>query len=347
MNKIISILICISMLMSPISAMAETTELKDTLAVANETVDEQLLDSYKLLSRLGIVDFEESLLDGKNYVTTKEFAKMALSVHNIHIDLVKGSTVGGEISYYGFEYGKKYSDFVSYKEAAKIGLRLAGYDAGFLNIKESDYSGWLKKANSLKLFAGVNAYSEENITYKDAVNIFANLLEINLITSEGGYASGFIYTEKKGETVLTKYHDIGIVTGVVEGNENTSLYSGSAVAKKSVVINGEVFKTSYDESKYYIGYNVVAYYFTDGDDEGKIIYMSLNRGKNDVLTIDANDVVRYNNYTYTYEKNERNKSNCANTLCCYGKMPRKPRLVSPTLTLTPQCKMKNSVDFVR
>lgn len=305
MKKIISILICISMLMSPIMAFAANSDSAEVSSL--ESVDEQLLDSYKLLSRLGIVDFEESQLKGKNYVTTKDFAKMALGAHNIRTELVKGATVGGEMSYYGFEYGKSYSDFVSYKEAAKIGLRLVGYDAGFLNIKEADYSGWLKKANSLKLFAGVNAYSEEYVTYADAVNIFANLLELNLITSEGGYASGFIYTEKKGETVLTKYHDIGIVSGVVEGNENTSLYSGNAVGKKSVVINGEVFKTSYDESKYYLGYNVIAYYFTDGDDEGKIIYMSLNRGKNDVLRIDANDVVSYNNYVYKYEKNERSK----------------------------------------
>ena len=310
MWKIISILLCFIMVFSFCTSpvMAVDALNNDGNSVEVETgVDKTLLSCYKLLSRLKIISFDESLLSENKSVTIKEFAEMAMNALNIKGIAISGNTVSDDMSYYGFTPGADYLDAITYKEAARVVLKCIGYQASFLNIAEDDFSGWLSKANVLKAFAGVDAYSEDFVTYSDAANIWANALEIELVMLDTLSNKKTLYKVQKGKTLLSEYHNIRVIEGVVEANEYTSLYGESKLSENMIAIDGKTYKTSYSESKYYLGYNVMAYCTDSSTDENNLIFIRLIKDANNTLVLNAKDIDDYGSYKYSYYKNNKLK----------------------------------------
>lgn len=304
MRKIISTFLCCLIVISSFASPCFAIDADDTNSGIVE-LDKTLVSCYKLLSRLGIVSFDEALLSEDKNVTIKEFANMALNALNIKGISVSGQKVSDDMAYYGFTPNANYDDAITYKEAAKVILKSVGYQANFLNIEENDFSGWLAKANTLKVFAGVDAHSEDFVTYADAINIWANALEIELVMLDTLSNKKVLYKVQSGKTLLSEYHKIEVIEGVVEANEFTSLYGESKLNKNKITINGKTYTTSYSESKYYLGYYVMAYCTNSYSDEDNLIFIRLIDNVNDTLVLNAKDIDDYSSYKYSYYKDNK------------------------------------------
>lgn len=126
---------------------------------------------------------------------------------------------------------------LTYAQAIKIVMSAAGYD------KKAEFSGgfptgYLKAANEADVGKGLNLGNDEPVSHEIATRLIFEACCTDMMEATS-FGSSYNYTVTEGKNILSVYHDIYMVEGVVEANENTGLTSiSAALANDYIAIDG-------------------------------------------------------------------------------------------------------------
>jgi len=166
--------------------------------------------------------------------------------------------------------------------------------------------GYLEIANELNLFKNTNTENNETISRGDIAILVYNALDCDILrlSSMGDFKVSNAYD---GETVLTEYLGIQKGKGIVNAVRGTSLTGVNNKKEDNYIeIDGKSFVADIPNLQSYLGYNV-EYYYVDEDIPQQEIVAIVVSSKNNVLTIDASELVKIENKKLTYgiEKEEK------------------------------------------
>ena len=214
------------------------------------------------------------------YVDVKELTTNA----NAIIGLKK---MGLMVGVNAFEF--KPDNKITYAQAVKVLVGGLGYKE-LAEISGGYYQGYLKKAIDLGLLRGGASNYDRDLTLYDAVMLIdaaleAKVPEMNAVSEE--YAT---YATSEDRNLLSVYHNIYPVKGVMTDNGQTALSGKSGAGKGNAIVGGVLMKGMQEKFTDLIGMNVVAYY-RDGNPK-ELLHAYADEAKNDVLVIDAYDLVK-------------------------------------------------------
>lgn len=288
MKKLITLLLCVTVLLSSFPAFASNADSK---------VDERYEEALSLVS---MINPDVVVGDNTDTVISRgDFVRLAVGLYADYTST--GATNFKDVSKsllpfvnYAAEIGmidkgvSFYPDNeITYEMAMRIAVVMTGYMPRALK------SGYAQTAKSIGLTSGLSGSS---VTVRNAVVLLANVLKTEVLEQTSiGEKSQY---ETLGETFLEKYHDILWCEGVVTANMFTGLSSiDGAVSENHIVIGGYSYVC--DDTSL-LGYNVKAYYNKESM-EISLIY------KVDNVEITTENVIRLNGSSVTYLDEEDNE----------------------------------------
>ncbi len=224
--------------------------------------------------------FYPATFSENTYVDVKELTTNA----NAIVALKKMGLMVG-VSAFEFKPDNK----VTYAQAIKVLVSGLGYK-DLAEVSGGYYQGYLKKAIDLGLLRGGASNYDRDLTLYDAVMLIdaaleAKIPEMNAVSEE--YAT---YTTSEDRNLLSVYHNIYPVKGVMTDNGQTALSGKSMAGKGNAIVNGVLMTGIQEKFTDLIGMNVVAYY---RDTEPKVLlHAYADEARNDVLVINAYDLVK-------------------------------------------------------
>ena len=191
-------------------------------------------------------------------------------------------------------------------QAFKALVKILGYEPR-VNALGTDIINYVTVANSIGILNGVS------VSYNDPLkkDVFARLVYNSLgtdlfeMTAVGAEVS---YQKTTGKNLLTQRHKIYKLNGRVNANEITSIDGRTVPNKKHVIIDNERYQTGRTDASDMLGYYVTFYYRQLDNDNIKTIVYITKRDFNETLTIDANDIIDFQNKTLTYYKGDKVRS---------------------------------------
>ena len=188
-------------------------------------------------------------------------------------------------------------------EAAKVMVVLMGYGY-FAEAGGGFPTGYYVQANTLDLLDGINTDGNALITRGELAQMLCSAFEVD-IYSPDSYGVDVGIRKEDGVTILSKYHDIYDVEGIVTANEFTSVNGDSATREGEIEIDGERYYTEFDDAASYLGYNVKIYYRED--DSGKRTVLYMEPCENNTLQISSDDFGGASGYKLTYYEDSGKK----------------------------------------
>ncbi len=159
---------------------------------------------------------------------------------------------------------------------------LAGYKGGWP-------TGYLYYANDLELFENVDFLSEnDEILVGDAPALIYNMVTANMMTpSSFGDTSSYEIIE--GKNILSVYHDIDIVNGILQEDKNMSMYIQSGLDSDEIMISNVKYNAPGIDTFFKLGLSVDAY-IKEANGKKTILYLDYDRDDNTVVEITGNDI---------------------------------------------------------
>lgn len=190
------------------------------------------------------------------------------------------------------------------QEAVKMLICALGYKP--LAESSGGYpDGYMTVASNIGLLKNTKIASEEDLTGEQLVNLFYNALD-TYIASVDSVANGKISISTKTETLLTGILNMGHKKGTITQTPYTGLYTSEGCVKGMVSIDGEGYMYTNSSIIDYLGYNVELYY-TDDKGEKTIVAYQVSK-KNEVLVLDAEQIIDFYDYTLVYENENSSKT---------------------------------------
>lgn len=299
LKKCIALFMVVFIMSASFSVYAE--ESTDTVTIPSYT-ELQILEYNKDLEFLKAVGVWTSpYTDHINKVTRAEFASALAGLCNLDkaaaIQLtytdVGADTPFAEDIYavgvanlmVGSDNMFRPDDYITYNQAAKAVVSALGYD-GIANSKGGYPDGFYSVAMSLGLSVG--AGRDSYLTRYDVVTLFAKAAETDIMNVIGVENKDVVFSVTEGKTALDVYHNIAKTEDILTDNGLTNLKGKSQASGNNVIIGNIRLKNDTVNTDGLLGYNVIAYYKTD---EEKLLYIEENEKKNDVLTINAEDLM--------------------------------------------------------
>lgn len=190
---------------------------------------------------------------------------------------------------------------ITFGEVGTAMVRLLGYS---MRAKLTSYEG---TALELGVFDGLSYNKNNNITTYELAKVFYNCSDINLMKAD--INMGKAEYGISDENILENYMNIYKDKGQVISNSFTSVYAKDGAGKNKAAINDVVYNI--ENTEYlndYIGREVEYYYFDDGDVDYPQILIAKTTNKDETVTIQAEDVVEFENYRFVYETKQRTVS---------------------------------------
>lgn len=156
---------------------------------------------------------------------------------------------------------------ITYNQAIKIVMCATGY-ADKAEYTGGFPTGYLLAAKDANVGQHIEASDTEGITHAEAIQIIfeAAIADMMEATSWG---DAFDYSITPGKNILSTYHKIYMVNGVVEANENTTLMDNvSNTGDDTIVINGKSFLAPGFSGL--IGKNARVFY--DAENKNKVLF---------------------------------------------------------------------------
>lgn len=180
-------------------------------------------------------------------------------------------------------------DPVLLQEAVTIVVRALGYEP--VATDRGGYpAGYMAVASENQLLKGISAAGAANAKRGDVAQLVLNALTVNLM-EQTGFGSNVVY-EVVDKTLLYNRLNVEKAYGQITGTSETTLTGGSTTAEDRVMINSNTFIEGDTMAREYLGYNVVYYARVDStSDEKTLILVRPQDSKNNVLTINAKDIV--------------------------------------------------------
>ena len=195
-------------------------------------------------------------------VTDKtEFAAEIYALYDMGIIKGKGNGI--------FEPGAS----VTFEEMITVLVRVLGYEEKAL-VSGGWPAGYYITANNLGMLKGTGGVFGATVTKFMFAKVLANTVDLNVsdivkISDNGEYRK-----ETSRDTVLSRYHDIGKITGTVVANEYTATGTLSA-GDNRIVLGNKVFWVGDTDISLRLGYKCDVYYNITGEN---VICYRINKG---------------------------------------------------------------------
>lgn len=226
--------------------------------------NEKFSDETNVLTKLGIIKEEHEFSE---IVTRGDFVASAIAFFgdmaydertNIFTDVTDNI---GEINtaaklgiVNGFGDGTfRPSDEITWEQAAKILVDVLGYEVETRDIYSS---GYLSTASKLNLFKGINM--SDTVTWDLCAKLLYNALNTDVLQNK---LNGE-YKAVKGQTPLTLWLGVNVITGSIDATEYATL-NGSVAPKGHIRIGGIELCEDGLGAVEHIGETVTAYYSED------------------------------------------------------------------------------------
>ena len=195
-------------------------------------------------------------------------------------------------------------DPITYAEALKMSLVATGYE-----YECAAQGGWpggvMNAAGRLKLGKQINLSYNDILTSQDALTLLYNLMDIKVVNVESvrKHNSGTdVSLSADDNTILSIYHGVYKLSGVVTENSRTSLYLPKKGDRSCIEINAEIYYCEeYIEDL--IGHNVEAFVLKDKNE-----VIAAFSEKTNVTAISGDMVSKFQNGKIVYFENGKNKS---------------------------------------
>ena len=179
-------------------------------------------------------------------------------------------------------------DPVEYAQAIKLFVHALGYD--LLAEQKGGYpAGYLMIAAELGIARGVKMAASESLTKGVAAQLVYNSLDIDIM-QQSGFGDSIEYVVERDKTILTEKFEVEKVEGILNATYLTRINSGPELKEDEVEIDSVKYKVGKTNAEAFLGYNVVAY-VKEIDKEQVIIYIKEDKGNNNVLVVEADDIV--------------------------------------------------------
>jgi len=303
LNKIITLIICLSLGINLIPAFAAESDGGFEPAEYNEAVS--------MLNDLGIFEDEYfASYDSSIMITRGEFASLAVSVMGMYdeakataytqrfTDVSADYPYAKEINFaasLGLFNGVSQTEFapddpVYITQALKVAVSMLGYKE-MAEVKGGYPTGYLTVARAIDILDGVNMNSDSPALRGNIIILMYNTLFADVMQISGVNGDSYSFEITDGDNLLSVYHKIYEDEGVVTSNWEYSIV-GETDESGYMSVNGTRYVTDSKRAIGSVGKNVKYYYKKDGT-SNKII--TLREYENDIVNINAGD-----GYTFDY-----------------------------------------------
>jgi len=183
------------------------------------------------------------------------------------------------------------NDAVTYHQAVTMIIKMLGYEVVAMS-KGGFPMGYIQIAREIGVLSDVTVNSGE-LTKADAVLVLYNAMHAKMM-KQIGYGSRDKYQADKDSTIFSEYHGVKKQKGIIVDNGETAMNGDTKTSKGYIIIDGQVYRDQNNCLKDYLGYFVEFYYLYE-DKDNSIVFGYVPEYKNQVITIDAEDLVKDQN----------------------------------------------------
>ena len=197
----------------------------------------------------------------------------------------------------------KPDDTITYEEAVKIVVYALGYEV-LANQFGGYPTGYLAVATDKNITKNISVNLGEPLRRGDLALMVSNALEVDLLSRNSyGQAAGFGVTA--GKTLMTEKLNIYKKTGQVLATNETYLSDEILLGEEEIQIDTEIYKIGTTQAAQYLGYKVTYYYRQEKNSSEKVlVWIEPDISKNDMITILAEDILRFTDNKVTYMTDE-------------------------------------------
>ena len=199
---------------------------------------------------------------------------------------------------YKFEPEKR----ITLEQAIKPLVILLGRQS-LAEIKGGYPSGYTFVAKSIELLDGISDGMGDILNRTTVAKLLYNSLMseyLDLYKVAEEQNDVYVYEMGNGETYMREVFDVILISGVVEGNENTMLDVRDKTADEGcIIVDGITVKG--ENLRQYLGYYVNCYARVDERNNSyENVYTAISPSDNKIITIKAEDIKSFKDGTYTY-----------------------------------------------
>lgn len=305
-KKVLCLILLISLLVSviPFSAFANTE-------ISSDLSEEGL----KFLNAIGIIEQDDSLnfKSAEDKVTVLEFSALAsravnknfVTDKNYYPNISEGTFGYDEINYLtemnvisilgDFEP----TDNIGFYDALAIMLKLMGYN-DFSYKNSSAYS--IEVCRKYGIFT-TNELTKSKSNWGDILNMYYRLLDTKIMTLKSLVSDNEYSYKVTDETILSKYHDIYSVTGILQDDGYININDFSEYSLKTVCIDGFVINRNDVFLGDMVGEKVKAYYY----DKWSPTLIGAYSRDNNTVKLDSNSITKFEKFSYYYTDGKNNE----------------------------------------
>lgn len=275
LKKIFSILIILSLVLTavPVSFAAEN----DVINYRNE------INEFK---KMGIVDYD---LQSETLITRGEFAHLLVRFLGVSEESLNESVQ----LFYDVQIDHK--DFQAVSYCARLGY-MVGYGDNIFQpdkklvaeevfkpvilalgygYKATIYGGnqaaYMQVANELGMLKGIDLPYGEYIFHEEAVKLLHNLLDTPVMVTTGISDGEISYSVDPEKTVLTEYHKMKRLTGILKATDVAGISGYTAQGDNECIVDGIKFNFTDTMVRTLLGYKVDVLYSIDEITKNTII----------------------------------------------------------------------------
>jgi len=317
-NKLISVILSLSMIFSVC-----TFASADSAAVSEDLIEEYY-KAVELFKGMEIWSDDMSVKSADELITRAQFADILAKITALNITEYNGAsyftdvtkeTVGynaiNQLASAGIISGNPDGTFepdanITLYQASKLIISALGYTLK-AELKGGYFAGYLIVADKLDIIDNLIS-ADEFISKQNALNMLYRALFVgvnDIVAVKNGEAT---FQASDDETLLSQRFSIYKAEGKITENSYTSLIGDTTVGDNEVKIDGIVLNAGTTDAEDLIGYSVSAYYKSIKGSGLKTIVHITDKELNDVLKIDADDIISFKDGVYKYtDENEKEK----------------------------------------
>lgn len=196
---------------------------------------------------------------------------------------------------------------VTYADAAMALVKALGYEP-YVSAKGISAYGYIDCAMQIDIeLAGKG--EKDSLTYGDVIHLLFSALEVSILEARTYSSEKIEYTNRAGKTPLSEWHDVYVTKGILYNIENgTASVTVDKIGKEAVRIGDGIYSVGQVKAAEFLGYAVKGYYYGGNrTPENELVSIIPLRGKNEITSIDAEDIVSYKDNVLTVNNGNRNK----------------------------------------
>ena len=267
----------------------------------------------EVLHGLGFIgDYESEQLETP--VTKADFARLFAKVLNVNgarweglnytdIADAEDADVLYQMAGLGYVKAKSSSEFgvsenVTWAQALELTLRVLGYKPQ-IQANGNLWYAYCQKAREIGIAGNLTSGADDDITCIELYNLVYKALSVKLANVTVIRSGHYGEITEGSETLLSKYHDIYIVKGVVQAAGTTAL-SGAEEVKYNTTVDGIRMGMRRFDTRSLLGMNVEMFYLDVNSQKEAVFALPLPK-KNDILKISGKDILSFNGKTIRYD----------------------------------------------